>query len=38
MNENSLRELWDNMKHQHPHHWVPQGEESKQGIENLFEK
>lgn len=35
----SLRKVWDNMKHNKIHiKRVPEGEESKQGIENLFER
>ena len=34
-----LKELQDNMKHNHIHIiGTPEGEEEKQGIENLFEK
>ena len=38
-NEDSLRELWDNMKHNNTCIMgIPEGEESEQGIENLFEE
>ena len=38
-NEDRLREMQDNMKHNHIHIiGVPEGEEEEQGIENLFEK
>ena len=38
-NEESLRNLWDNMKHNNIHTMgIPEGEESKKGIKNLFEE
>ena len=38
-NEESLRNILDNMKHNNIHiTGIPKGEESKQGIENLFEE
>ena len=38
-NKDGLRELWDNMKCNNIHIiGVPEGEESQQGIENLFEE
>ena len=38
-NEETLRNIWDNMKHNNIHIMgIPEGEESEQGIENLFEE
>ena len=38
-NEEGLREMQDNMKHNNIHIIeIPEGEEEEQGIENLFEK
>ena len=38
-NEEGLREMQDNMKHNNIHIiGIPEGEEEEQGIENLFEK
>ena len=38
-NENSVRELWDNIKHTNIHIiGVPEGEERDKGAENLFEE
>ena len=38
-NEEGLRELQDNMKHNNVHiRGIPEEEEDEQGIENLFEK
>ena len=36
--ENSLRDLWDNIKHSNIHIiGIPEGEEREKGIENLYE-
>ena len=38
-NEESLRELWDNVKHTNIHiTGVPEGEEREKGTENIFEE
>ena len=39
INEKSLRNLWDKMKHNNIHIMgIPEGEESEQRIKNLFEE
>ena len=36
-NEDSLRDLWDNIKHTNIHVvWVPEGEEREKGTENII--
>ena len=37
-NKDGLRDLWDNMKHNIHTIGIPEGEESEQGLENLFVK
>ena len=38
-NEDSLRDFWDNIKHNNIHIiWVPEGEEREKGPEKLFEE
>ena len=38
-NEDSLRDLWDNIKRDNIHNiWVPEGEEREKGPEKIFEE
>ena len=38
-NEDSLRDLWDNIKHTNIHIiWVPEGEEREKGSKKIFEE